>query len=103
MKTITCDGEWTYEELHGIAYDECMRACKSIPFLLDKKNLDKPDILLETIIDELDMDFVDIYDNLYENRDKSESSDDVFNKWDNWMQDRIQHTILSHKHPLYIN
>ena len=99
----TKDGEWTHEELYGVAYDECMHACEKIPFLLDKPNLDKPNVLMDTIMDELgDMNLVDYYDKFYADKVPHESSDEVFNKWDNWMQDRIRATIQAHKHPLYI-
>ena len=50
MEIITCDGEWSHEELYGVAYDECMEECRKVDFLLDNMQLLHPNILLDTII-----------------------------------------------------
>jgi hypothetical protein len=104
MEIMTCDKEWSHEELYGVAYDECMRACRGLDYLLDMKDLDKPNILMELIMDELDEDknLVDYYDEFYASKDTDDTSDDVFNKWDHWMHDRIQETLYNHKYKHYI-
>ena len=104
-KIMTCDQEWSHEELYGVAYDECIHACKNIKFLLDMDNLDKPNILMEVLMNELDegMNLVDYYDRFYVQKTPYESSNDVFAKWDQWMQARIQATLQAHKSKHYIN
>lgn len=102
MEIMTCDQEWSHEELYGVGYDECMKACRNIGFLLDTPNLDKPNILMETIMDELgEKNLVDIYNELHMNKAPHEGSDEVFAKWDQWMQAHIKATLLAHKYKYY--
>lgn len=102
-KIMTCDQEWSHEELYGVAYDECMRACKGLTYLLDIPDLDKPNILMEHIMDSLgDHNLVDKYDTLYANKGAGDTSDDVFSRWDIWMQNTIQETLKAHKYKGYI-
>lgn len=102
MEIVTCDQEWSHEELYGVGYDECMKACRNIGFLLDTLNLDKPNILMETIMDELgDKNLVDIYDEFYMDKAPHESSDEVFARWDQWIQAHIQSTLKAHKYKHY--
>ena len=100
---MTCDQEWSHEELYGVAYDECIKACKGLDYLLDMKDLDKPNILMEAIMAMLciDKNLVDYYDEFYADKAPNESSDDVFNKWDNWMQGYIKSTLESHRYKYY--
>lgn len=100
MEIMTRDNEWSHEELYGVAYDECMKACRNLKFLLDIPNLDKPNILMEVLIDELDEDknLVDYYDEMLA---ESQSSDEAFSRWDQWMINRIQSTLQAHKYKHY--
>ena len=100
---MTCDQEWSHEELYGVAYDECILACRGLKYPLDIKDLDKPNILIEFIMNELgaDKNLVDIYDEFFKNKTPHESSDDVFNKWANWMQNLIKSTLEAHKYKYY--
>lgn len=112
MEIMTHDNEWSHEELYGVAYDECIKACRNIGFLLDTPNLDKPNILMEVLMDELDEDknLVDYYDEmladaLIDNGDiaiTAKISDKVFARWDQWMIDRIQSTLKAHKYKHYV-
>lgn len=102
MEIVTCDQEWSHEELYGVGYDECMKACRNIGFLLDTLNLDKPNILMETIMDELgDRNLVDVYDQFYAEKSPQDTSDDVFARWDQWMQGHIKATLQAHKYKHY--
>lgn len=104
-RIMTCDQEWSHEELYGVVYDNCYIACKhKIKFLLDNPNLAKPNILMDLIWDELDegKNLVDYYNEIYASKDASDTSDDVFNKWDLWMQKRIQDTLFAHKYKGYV-
>lgn len=102
MEIMTCDKEWSHEELYGVAYDECIKACRNIGFLLDTPNLDKPNILMEIIMNELgEKNLVDIYDEFHMNKAPYESSDEVFERWDEWMQKYIKSTLLAHKYKYY--
>lgn len=102
MEIMTCDQEWSHEELYGVGYDECMKACRNISFLLDTLNLDKPNILMETIMDELgDKNLVDIYDQFYMDKAPYEGSDEVFARWDEWMQAHIKSTLKAHRYKHY--
>ena len=100
MPIVTCDNEWSHEELYGVVYDECMKACRNIKFLLDTPNMDKPDILIDVLMEELDEDknLVDYYNEMYA---EIKSSDDTFARWDQWMINRIQSTLLAHKYKHY--
>lgn len=103
MEIMTCDQEWSHQELYGIAYDECARACKNLTYLLDDIKLTHPNILMEIIMEELGgRNLVDIYDGFYNGKSMQESSDNIFDKWDEWMQKRIQSTLLAHKYKYYI-
>ena len=66
MAIMTHDNEWSHEELYGIAYDECMKACRNVGFLLDIPHLDKLNILIEVLMSELceDKNLVDYYDEM---------------------------------------
>lgn len=110
MQIMTCDNEWSHEELYGVGYDECMKACRNIGFLLDTLNLDKPNILMETIMNELgDKNLVDIYDDILtdillekcETSINEQISDEAFARWDQWMQKHIKDTLLAHKYKYY--
>lgn len=102
MEIMTCDKEWSHEELYGVGYDECMKACRNVGFLLDTLNLDKPNILMETIMSELgDKNLVDIYDRFYAEKNPQDTSDDVFARWDQWMQKHIKDTLQAHKYKYY--
>jgi hypothetical protein len=89
-----------------------MKACRNIGFLLDTLNLDKPNILMETIMDELgDRNLVDIYDDMLTDilleRCKTsidkQVSDETFARWDQWMQGHIKATLQAHKYKYYAN
>ena len=110
MEIMTCDKEWSHEELYGVAYDECMKACRNIDFLLDDMRLIHPNILMETIMDELgDKNLVDIYDDILtdillercETSISKQISDDTFAKWDQWIQAHIKATLKAHKYKYY--
>ena len=103
MEIMTCDNEWSNEELYYVAYDECMKACKGLDYLLDTKDLDKPNILMETIMKELgsEKNLVDFYDEFYMDKAPYEASDEVFEKWDQWMVNRIRSTLEAHKYKYY--
>ena len=102
MEVITCDGEWSHEELYGVAYDECMKACRNVGFLLDDMRLMHPDNLMRTIMDSLgDKNLVDIYDKFHADKAPHESSDEVFASWDQWMQRYIKDTLATHKYKYY--
>ena len=103
MEIMTKDNEWSHEELYWVTYDECIKACRNVGFLLDVPNLDKPNILMETIMDELDTgkNLVDYYDEFYMNKAPHESSDEVFEKWNDWIQNRIKSTLNNHKYKYY--
>lgn len=102
-KIMTMDQEWSHEELYGVAYDECAKACQGLKYLLDMKDLDKPNILLDLIMEELDsLNLVDCYDAVYIQKAPHEDSDIVFSRYDEWMQKRIQDTLLAHKYKGYI-
>lgn len=101
-KIMTCDQEWSHEELYGVAYDECMRACQGLTYLLDNPDLKKPNILMDNIMDMLgDHNLVDKYDALYTSKDANDTSDDVFNRWDSWMQNTIKETLQAHRYKHY--
>lgn len=112
MEIMTHDNEWSHEELYGVAYDECIKACRNIGFLLDTPNMDKPNILMEVLMDELDEDknLVDYYDEMLADAliDKgdiaitAEISDEVFARWDRWMINRIKSTLEAHKYKHYV-
>lgn len=102
-RIMTCDQEWSYEELYGVLYGECMRACKGLIHLLDNPNLSKPNLLAEYIVDNLGKHtLVDKYNAIYADKNIEDTSDDVFNRWDHWMQHTIQETIKAHKYKGYI-
>lgn len=71
---------------------------------MDTKDMDKPDVLIEIFMNELDEDknLVDYYDEFYMQKSPHEDSDDVFAKWDEWMIDRVKSTIKAHKYKGYI-
>jgi hypothetical protein len=104
MSIMTCDQEWSHEELYGVVYDNCYIACKhKIKFLLDDPKLTHPDNLRDAVMDALgDHNLVDKYDALYASKDASETSDDVFDKWDLWIQNTIQEILQAHKYKGYI-
>lgn len=110
MQIMTCDNEWSHEELYGVGYDECMKACRNIGFLLDTLHLDKPNILMETIMNELDnRNLVDVYDDILtdillercETSINEQISNEAFARWDKWMQGHIKNTLLAHKYKYY--
>ena len=111
MEIMTHDMEWSHEELYGVAYDECMKACRNVGFLLDTKHLDKPNVLMDTLMSELDegKNLVDYYDDilvdvLLEKGSTSvteEVSNEVFARWDKWIINRIQSTLEAHKYLHY--
>lgn len=101
---VTCDKEWTHKELYGVAYDNCIHVCNELKFLLDDPNLAKPNILMETIMDSLDegKNLVHYYNEIYASKDANDTSDNVFNRWDTWIQNTIQETLHAHKYKYYI-
>lgn len=111
MAIMTHDNEWSHEELYGVAYDECMKACRNVGFLLDAPHLDNPDILIGVLMDELEegKNLVDYYDDMLADAliDKgdititTEISDEVFARWDEWIINRIQSTLEAHKYKHY--
>lgn len=111
MEIMTHDKEWSHEELYGVAYDECMKACRNLKFLLDTPNLDNPNILIEVLMNELDEDknLVDYYDDMLtdillercETSISKQISDEAFARWDKWMINRIQSTLEAHKYKHY--
>lgn len=112
MEVMTHDNEWSHEELYGVAYDECMKACRNVGFLLDTPHLDSPNVLMDTIMNELDegKNLVDYYDEilaeiLIERCDISITeavSIVTFSRWDEWIINRIQSTLQAHRYKHYV-